>query len=121
MLNFSAVDSVNHFASPSTAHNMQSNGNSFVSTASLAHHPFNSSTHFTANDEKSPWNQDQQQSIATNEDPKNYCATSTATIGNDQTTFLAHKGSENVKRFSVNNLLQLANNCRSDEHRLAGA
>lgn len=33
--------------------------------------------------------------------------------------FLEHKGSENVKRFSVNNLLQLANNCRaiSNEHR----
>lgn len=35
-------------------------------------------------------------------------------------TFLEHKGSENVKRFSVNNLLQLANNCRaisSEQHR----
>lgn len=35
--------------------------------------------------------------------------------------FLQQKGSENVKRFSVNNLLQLANNCRTlaDEHRLS--
>lgn len=35
-------------------------------------------------------------------------------------TFLEHKGSENVKRFSVNNLLQLANNCRAisnEQHR----
>lgn len=38
---------------------------------------------------------------------------------NAMETFLEHKGSENVKRFSVNNLLQLANNCRaiSNEHR----
>lgn len=36
-------------------------------------------------------------------------------------TFLHQKGSENVKRFSVNNLLQLANNCRAlvDDHRLS--
>lgn len=35
--------------------------------------------------------------------------------------FLQQKGSENVKRFSVNNLLQLANNCRAlvDEHRIS--
>lgn len=35
--------------------------------------------------------------------------------------FLQQKGSENVKRFSVNNLLQLANNCRAlvDENRLS--
>lgn len=35
--------------------------------------------------------------------------------------YLQQKGSENVKRFSVNNLLQLANNCRAlvDEHRLS--
>lgn len=40
---------------------------------------------------------------------------STINMGN----FLQQKGSENVKRFSVNNLLQLANNCRAlaDEHR----
>lgn len=31
------------------------------------------------------------------------------TMGN----YLQQKGSENVKRFSVNNLLQLANNCRA--------
>lgn len=38
-------------------------------------------------------------------------------IGN----YLQQKGSENVKRFSVNNLLQLANNCRAlvDERRLS--
>lgn len=42
---------------------------------------------------------------------------STMNMGN----FLQQKGSENVKRFSVNNLLQLANNCRAlaDEHRLS--
>lgn len=42
---------------------------------------------------------------------------STLNMGN----FLQQKGSENVKRFSVNNLLQLANNCRAlaDEHRLS--
>lgn len=42
---------------------------------------------------------------------------STLSMGN----FLQQKGSENVKRFSVNNLLQLANNCRTlaDEHRLS--
>lgn len=42
---------------------------------------------------------------------------STVTMGN----FLQQKGSENVKRFSVNNLLQLANNCRAlvDDHRLS--
>ncbi|XP_031625816.1 retinal homeobox protein Rx-A-like [Contarinia nasturtii] len=35
--------------------------------------------------------------------------------------YLQQKGSENVKRFSVNNLLQLANNCRAlvDDHRLS--
>lgn len=35
--------------------------------------------------------------------------------------YLQQKGSENVKRFSVNNLLQLANNCRAlvDEQRIA--
>lgn len=35
--------------------------------------------------------------------------------------FLQQKGSENVKRFSVNNLLQLANNCRAlvDDHRIS--
>lgn len=34
--------------------------------------------------------------------------------------YMQQKGSENVKRFSVNNLLQLANNCRalSNEHRI---
>lgn len=52
------------------------------------------------------------------------------TINDDQTScrpplnmdnFLHQKGSENVKRFSVNNLLQLANNCRAlvDEHRIS--
>lgn len=41
------------------------------------------------------------------------------TTTNLMENFLEHKGSENVKRFSVNNLLQLANNCRaiSHEHR----
>lgn len=35
--------------------------------------------------------------------------------------YIQQKGSENVKRFSVNNLLQLANNCRAlvDDHRLS--
>lgn len=35
--------------------------------------------------------------------------------------YIQQKGSENVKRFSVNNLLQLANNCRAlaNEHRIA--
>lgn len=58
---------------------------------------------------------------------KNYLQT---TINDDQTNcrpplnmdnFLQQKGSENVKRFSVNNLLQLANNCRAlvDEHRIS--
>lgn len=53
-----------------------------------------------------------------------------ATINEDENTdratinmenFMQQKGSENVKRFSVNNLLQLANNCRalSNEHRIA--
>lgn len=32
---------------------------------------------------------------------------------NSMTNYLQQKGSENVKRFSVNNLLQLANNCRA--------
>lgn len=52
------------------------------------------------------------------------------TIDDDQTncrppinmdSFLQQKGSENVKRFSVNNLLQLANNCRAlvEEHRIS--
>lgn len=54
----------------------------------------------------------------------------TTAINDDQTNcrpplnmdnFLQQKGSENVKRFSVNNLLQLANNCRAlvDEHRIS--
>lgn len=39
-------------------------------------------------------------------------------------SYLQQKGSENVKRFSVNNLLQLANNCRAlaneQRHTVAG-
>lgn len=131
MLNFGAMDGANHFTSSPAGISMQTSPNSFPSANPGVCLQFDSNAVFgAAGDEKSAWAVNQHHasitephhaSLSSSREPKNYCSHTSAAIEDDQATFAEHKGSENVKRFSVNNLLQLANNCRAEDHRLAGS
>lgn len=146
MLNYGAIDGVNNFSTTSVPIDMQMSGTSFSSSSpsiavaavtatteqSACHQQFHSNANFTASNEKSPWTinhhhistpESNHDSLRSIQDPKTFCSSNDQQQPQSQrqSTFLEHKGSENVKRFSVNNLLQLANNCRSDDHRLTGS
>lgn len=147
MLNFNTIDNVNSFSHPIPLHsanftdvpnsmvtsspNQQLNLNYLSGNTSGDHTNWTESVHNTSAstlDENCNRNNILPDSHETaQQQHKDYLQTS---IHNDETSdrttlnmgnYLQQKGSENVKRFSVNNLLQLANNCRAlaDEHRLS--
>lgn len=149
MLNFNTIDSVNSFVHPIPLHGahfgeMQ---NSMVTSSPSIHTQQINLNYLSANtnDDQTNWTESVHNTSSSNLDEncnrnndlpnpnegireqKVYLQT---VINNDEAdgrtalnmdNYLQPKGSENVKRFSVNNLLQLANNCRAlvDEHRIS--
>lgn len=149
MLNFNTIDNVNSFAHPIPLHGahfgemqnamvtsspsiqaQQINLNYLSANASGDQTNWTEPVHNTTPstiDDHCNRNNNLPNPNETVREQKDYIQT---VINDDQTdgrstlnmdNYLQQKGSENVKRFSVNNLLQLANNCRAlaDEHRLS--
>lgn len=128
MLNFNSIDNSNAYAIPL-------NGGNFtqVPTTMAQMNYLNNSNNLNGLQQSSTWsgtensadnNCNQTNSLAIdvvrNDQQKDYLQTAINETESDNRsalenmgTYLQQKGSENVKRFSVNNLLQLANNCRA--------
>lgn len=146
MLNFNAMDGISPYSQSSLGGNVQLASGAFVTTPTPAScHQSQSSQAFLNNSTKpTNWpmtsNHIAVGANLSSSNPnqlnlKNYCGVSNVNHNNNSNSEVTsidgdsaflhqqqQKGSENVKRFSVNNLLQLAsNNCRVlPNDRLAG-
>lgn len=128
MLNFNAMDGISPYSQSSLVGNVQLASGAFVTTPPSCHQ-LQSNQAFLNNTSKTniwPMTSTQVAVGAHMSSPnqnqlnlKNYCGPSTNVVNSSEvasidgdTAFMhpQQKGSENVKRFSVNNLLRLANN-----------